>query len=325
MTGGDANSPVAGPDREDGRRVEILLALYQGEAFLREQLDSFAAQGHANWSILVSDDASTDDGPATVAAFAADHPGRAIRMTDGPRRGYGQNFLHLLTCAGDDAAAFALSDQDDVWLPHHLDSALSALDALPDHVPGLYCARSTVCGQDLTPRRDSTLFPHPPAFANALVQSLAGGHSMVLNRAALDLARRGAPAVEGEICHDWWLYQLVTGAGGTVIYDRRPALLYRQHGGNEVGDSVGALDVLGRIGKLLGGRFRRWNRINTATLSRLRPLLTDDALRRLDLFIAAQESRWPPRRVALLRRSGVWRQTRPGQIAMYFIAMLGRM
>ncbi len=71
---------------------------------------------------------------------------------------------------------------------------------------------------DLSPLRRSSAGSVRPEFANALVQNLFGGHTAVLNRSALNLVRQaGVPA--GIVYHDWWLYQLVSGAGGRLVLD----------------------------------------------------------------------------------------------------------
>lgn len=66
--------------------VAILMASYNGARFLRDQLDSIAAQDHDDWSLHVSDDGSHDPTLGIVAAFARDHPGRRIVWRKGPAR-----------------------------------------------------------------------------------------------------------------------------------------------------------------------------------------------------------------------------------------------
>ena len=80
----------------------------------------------------------------------------------------------------------------------------------------------------------SPLFRRPPSFRNALVQSLAGGNTMVLNRPARDLVALASRRARF-VSHDWWAYLLVTGAGGAVHYSAKPLVRYRQHAHNLVG------------------------------------------------------------------------------------------
>src|SRR5690606_11871547 len=101
----------------------------------------------------------------------------------------------------------------------------------------------------------SPLFSHKPSFANALVQNIGGGNTMVFNRAARDALVQ--VSVDHEIvAHDWLAYLLISGMGGEVYYDADPALLYRQHGGNLVGKNNSWGDRATRVALLMRGRFR---------------------------------------------------------------------
>ena len=303
-----------------GARGVILMGLFNGAAHLGAQLASFADQTGANWSLVVGDDGSTDAGPAILGAFADEMglAGREVRLVAGPGQGATLNFLSLLAAAPD-ADWLALSDQDDVWLPEHLETGLAALAAVPDGRPALYGACSWICDEDLGRRRKSPVFQRPPGFRNALVQSIAGGNTMLLNRAGADLARaaaREALAAGGPATHDWWLYQLIAGAGGHVIRDELPTILYRQHGGNLFGTNRGAAAVLRRLAHVLRGDLARWVDANIAALTasahRLtrenRAILTDFAtLRGLGLFA----------RLRGFARAGLHRQGRVGQALLW--------
>lgn len=304
--------------------VCILLGLYNGADTLAEQLKSLAAQSHKDWSLIVSDDGSRDDWFPLVAGFSeAQAPGRTW-VTKGPARGFAVNFLNLACLAGPLVPFAAFCDQDDVWLPHKLARAIAHLKSLPDGRPAIYVSRTLICDGDLKNRRPSLLFKRPPSFRNALVQSIGGGNTMVLNRAALDLVQDTAPRASEIVSHDWWVYQLVSGAGGTVLYDRTPTLLYRQHGHN----MIGANDTLGaqfcRVRRVFEGQFRRWNDRNLAALDRVRPWLTDDAKLTLDRFKRARRGPLWHRLVAL-RSSGVVRQRWRSTMALWLAALANRL
>ena len=297
--------------------VEVLLALYQGAAFLRAQLESIAAQDQP-WRLVVADDGSTDEGPAIVRGFAAEHPGR-VTLIEGPRRGAAANFRAML--AGCDASFAALADQDDVWLPGKLSRAIRALAG--EAGPAIYCSRVTICDRDLHPRAASRLPQRPPSFRHALVQNMVQGNTVVLNRAALDLAAEAHTLTGPVVMHDWWLYQLVTGAGGRVIFDPAPSVLYRQHGGNVVGANDGVRSRLSSLGRMLAGKHRDWSRRNLAAMTAIRPLLTEENRRLLDDF-AALTGPGPMRRLRALGRARFYRQGVLSQSALWLAAALGR-
>jgi glycosyltransferase involved in cell wall biosynthesis len=314
------------PDTEPG--VCILMGVYLGAAFLPAQLASIGAQSHRNWALIAADDSPHDDGGAgLIADFAAVHPDRAIACRPGARAGFARNFLTLLQAVPADMPFAALCDQDDVWFPDKLARAVAMLATLPGDEPALYCARTVICDEDLHQIGLSPQFARPPDFRNALVQSIGGGNTMVLNRAAIDLAAAAAAetaAIGDPVAHDWWLYQLVTGCGGRVLRDSQPALFYRQHGGNLIGANLSAMARASRLLALLGGRFRRWNDTGLAALGASRHRLTPQAQAILARFEAARSGPvW--RRLRALRASGVFRQGRAGTAALWIACLVGRL
>lgn len=304
-------------------RIVILLALYNGAKHLGAQMESYANQSLVDWSLLVSDDGSRDDGPQMVRDFAA---GRDVRLIDGPRRGYAANFLRLIAAVGPQAAAVALSDQDDVWLPEKLARGMAALEGKDG--PVLFCARTRVVGPELQERGLSAVWTQPFGFANALVQNVAAGNTIMLNRAALDLAqeairRMQAAAANDIVVHDWWLYQLISGAGGLVLHDAEPALLYRQHSGNLIGDNAGVLAKLRRLAMVVTGTFQDWNGRNIKAMQAAGDLLTPASRAVLARF-ATLRGAGIIGRLRGLSQSGLYRQTLTGQATLWFSALIGR-
>jgi glycosyltransferase involved in cell wall biosynthesis len=219
-------------------RGAVLLSTYNGARFLGEQLGSLLAQQHADWTLFWRDDGSADATPAIMAAFAARlGAGRCVHVANpAGNLGVRDSFLTLLRAAlptldTGDAAAFC--DQDDVWLPEKLARGVAALAGVPDGTPALYCARQTLTDANLKPIGLSPPFNCPPGFPAALTQNIATGCTILLNRAAARLVAGSSPPAGA--LHDWWCYLLVSAAGGRVLTDDTPVLLYRQHGGNVVG------------------------------------------------------------------------------------------
>ncbi len=304
--------------------VCILLGLFNGADMLGAQLDSLSAQSHKNWSLIVSDDGSQDNSVNIVGAFAAEHATGRTWMARGPGKGFAANFLNLACLAGPMVPFAAFCDQDDVWLPHKIARALSHLHMVPSTVPAVYVSRTIICNQNLENTRPSLLFHKPPSFENALVQSIGGGNTMVLNRAALDILQDTAPRAAGIVAHDWWVYQLISGAGGRVIYDKTPTVLYRQHDSNMIGANDTWRAQFLRVRRLLEGQFQTWNTANMTALNRVRPWLTKDALATLDQFQIARSGGLFAR-LAALYRSGVKRQRHRGTLALLLATVLNRL
>ena len=303
--------------------VVVLLATWNGAANLQEQLDSLRRQLRLPARLIVSDDGSTDGTPAILRAFAASDPGFPVELRSGPRRGGSQNFMSLLRAVPEDADLVALCDQDDVWLPDKISRGIRLLRALPPGQPALLGGRTFVCDERLGNRHPSPLMRRDPGFRNALVQNFAGGNTMMLNRAGIALARAAAAEAGRVVLHDWWLYQLISGAGGQVIYDELPLLLYRQHEANQVGANTGAAAKLRRMRWMLRGRFRRWNAINLAALAASAHRLTPENREILDGFARLQRVGLIER-LRILRQLKLYRQGLEGTLSLWLAALLGR-
>ena len=307
--------------------LRILMATYQGATFLPDQLGSFASQTHDEWSLLVSDDGSTDGTRELVADFARSHPAREVILIDGPRAGSAANFMHALAQPRPAGSFVALSDQDDIWQSDRVARALSLLAAregdadcqiLPavDSDAAIYASRTILMGDEGRPLGASVLHPRGPSFGNALVQNILAGNTMVLNPAAADLAARTAPlAIKAGVGHhDWWLYALTSGTGAQVIHDNRPGLFYRQHRGNVLGAHRSLAAARNRWQMLRAGQYRRWLTANLAALSEIRDALTPQAQDQLAQLSAALKSDQIP--LAQLHKSGIRRQSWRGDAVL---------
>lgn len=310
------------PPQARSQTVIILLASYRGSRFIGAQLDSIAAQTFGDWNLIVSDDGSDDGTRDIVASFAASRIPGQVRLIDGPGQGATQNFLHLLSVAPQGILAFC--DQDDVWFPDKLARAVEAL-ALHDG-PAHYAARTIITDAGLSPIAPSRHFRRPLGFRNALVQAIMAGNTSVFNpQAAAILQRCAGPAqAHGIQSHDWWAYQVTSGAGAALMHDPRPALLYRQHPKSEMGRNDTLRAMSKRIQMLLAGDYGGWLAVNHAALDDVRSEFLPQNRAILDRFGSAL--RQPGAlAAATLGRLGLYRQTRTGSAALLTAALLGRL
>ncbi|MFT3817630.1 MAG: glycosyltransferase family 2 protein [Rubrivivax sp.] len=304
-------------------KVAVLMCTMQGQHFLAEQLNSIATQTHPRWAIWASDDGSDDHTHAILEYYQSHWGEDRISIHAGPAEGSTANFLSL-TCRADiDADYFAYADQDDVWESDKLERAVNWLKTVPEDVPALYGSRTLLVDARNQHIGYSPLFEREPNFRNALVQSIAGGNTMVFNRAARDLLRRAGENVEA-VTHDWWAYMLVTGCGGQVHYDPYPTVRYRQHGANQFGSNADPVAQLRRAKLLLQGRFRGWVDCNLRALERVRPLMTPENQRVLDAFIGARRRHALGRWIGL-QRAGIFRQTTLGNLGLAVAALINRL
>jgi glycosyltransferase involved in cell wall biosynthesis len=303
-------------------RVAILLATYNGAAFLNDQLDSIAAQtGVGRIDICASDDGSSDQTRTMLAFWQGRWTRGDFTVLDGPGQGYAANFRSLLTSSAAGADYFAFADQDDVWDVDKLAAAIGKLASSTG--PALYLSRTRLIDESGKALGYSPLFSRPPGFRNAIVQSIGGGNTIVMNAAAFGLVAESARRT-AFLSHDWWCYIICAGAGAKVIYDAEPHIGYRQHAGNVIGRNTGLAPRLKRLGLLLRGRFADFTARNLESLAACRDLLTPEALatiRELERIRAGAG----PAAVGRLMRAGLYRQTAIGQLGLFGAAFLRKL
>lgn len=308
----------------DPPHIAILLCTYQGRPFLADQLDSFAAQTHDDWTVWASDDGSSDGTIELLKDYRARWGAKRLTIVAGPQRGLTANFTSLVCRPEIHASVYAFADQDDIWDRDKLERACRWIDREDAGMPALYCSRTRLMDADGRDTGLSPLFRRPPSFANALAQNIAGGNTMVMNAAARDLLARAAAAGAEPVLYDWWSYLVVTACGGRVRYDPVPSLRYRQHGRNEIGANTRPRDRAHNARQMLRGRLREWTDVNLAALDRIGDAITPDNRRVLEGFRRARAAGLVGR-VAGLYRSGVRRQTFVGDAGLFAAAIIGRL
>jgi glycosyltransferase involved in cell wall biosynthesis len=299
--------------------VAVLLATFNGERFLRAQLDSLMNQSHRSWTLYWRDDGSRDGTVQILHDFSAvAGQGRCVQVT-GPQKRMRPtaSFMTLLRAvkdrlAEDDMVAFA--DQDDVWLPEKLARGVAALRAhMAAHSgrgesvgPALYCAPQMLVDAELRRIGISCRLRRPTVFPAALTQNVTTGCTVMLNRQAVNLMADSEPP--SATLHDWWCYLVVTAAGGPVLNDNDPMVLYRQHSNN----MVGAPRSMWRRGVAALRRgpsvFMNVLRQHVEALLAQPHLLSEAALAQVRAIDQALSGAWY-RRLGVLRHAGLHRQT----------------
>jgi len=219
--------------------VCILMATYNGAAYLDCQLDSIRAQGFQNWELLIRDDGSTDATTEIIDRHCRqDKRIRRIDEVGAGREGPKGNFRILLARALDSTAGLIMfCDQDDYWYP---DKVATFLEHAGDtDEPRLLYSDIELADSQLEPLASDYSFSDALHGHNA--ETLSGllslnhipGCSMAVNRR---LAMIASPVPEVAIMHDWWL-ALAAAAGGKITFIDEKLVKYRQHEDNVVGAS----------------------------------------------------------------------------------------
>lgn len=300
----------------------VLVATYNGSEFLDAQFDSIRNQNVSDLKIFISDDGSMDSTHQIINNQSTLWRVDSFNVRNGPKTGFAENFMSLICASDINADYFAFADQDDIWETDKLSRAIKILEKLPSNTPVLYCSRSQLIDKAGRKIGFSPLFKKNPSFQNALVQCIAGGNTMLMNKAARNLIMQTKDTFG--YSHDWWAYILVTGVGGTVFYDSHPTILYRQHSNNVYGRNNNWLGALHRIRLLFKGQLRHWNNLNCAALKNFSHLLTPENQQTLNTFSIARNQRLLPRMLGIWK-SGIYRQTWLGNIGLFMAALFKKL
>lgn len=238
----------------------ILLSTYNGAAYLPEQLDSIINQTFTNWTLLIRDDGSSDNTLEVIQRYAS-ADSRIILLSDHlGNLNVIKSFSTLMDAAVKRHEPYIFfCDQDDVWLPHKVQTTLSLLEQIEKEssteTPILVHTDLRVVDKNLNTIHDSYirfegLKRNPASPLNTLlINNYITGCTIGMNRALLQLA---APVPEDVRMHDWWC-GLCVAASGVIGFIDEPTMLYRQHGNNSVGSSgfYGKLNELKQFRKNL--------------------------------------------------------------------------
>lgn len=227
-------------------KVEILLATYNGECYIRQQLESILNQDYENWIVRACDDASTDHTYAILMEYKGRFPDKFIIEKN--QTGFGSaklNFKHLIAQSSCDYVMCC--DQDDIWLPNKISLTLQEMKRNEkDGIPVLVHTDLKVVDAKLNVLSDS-FFAHSnynkkPQYKDLLIQNHVTGCTMMMNRALVDLVNLQED-YDDILMHDW-LAAIVAAGLGKVAFVDCPTMLYRQHAVNSVGAKKYGLALL---------------------------------------------------------------------------------
>lgn len=221
-------------------KVLVLMSTYNGEKYLREQLDSICGQNDVDIHILIRDDGSED----TTLQILEEYKNKYSNITILAEQNIGAalSFYELMFKADQfykDYNYYAFADQDDYWFPDKLKISLELLNSSSCSYKLFYSA-VTETDANLNPIKTTGIQPSTNLNTN-IVSSRALGCTMVFNKHLLKKAcvifnylnqRQGSDYLP---YHDGWLSLVAYALNGKVVVSSQPLMYYRQHGGNVIG------------------------------------------------------------------------------------------
>lgn len=234
-------------------KVAVLLAAYNGDKYLQDQINSILDQKAVNLTIYISLDISSDSSLSILQDFVdANHN---VKLLDyGDRFGSaGQNFFHLInTVHIEEFDYVAFSDQDDIWDPSKLSEAISLLTKT-----GTDGYSSNVMAFWGNGREELINKSSPQAEFDYLFESPGPGCTFVFTKKLYKSIQRNVRVNYSQIdqlwLHDWFCYSLSRFDGFEWVIDSRPLMKYRQHSTNEVGANSGVMSFIKRVRTMFDG------------------------------------------------------------------------
>lgn len=221
-----------------GKTVQIIMATYNGEKFLEEQLDSLLAQTWADIRVEVCDDGSVDQTCEIVERYVQKDSRISIHRNE-KNKGYVRNFLEGMQRSETEYIMFC--DQDDIWDQDKVEVTLHAMEQAEKanaDMPVLVFTDAVNFDSDTGEEQgrfhhNSHLNTKKVDSAHLFMENKVIGCTVMVNRAILPYLTEIPKEIR---VHDWWL-ALICSHFGQIVYLDRPTLRYRQHSGNMIGGS----------------------------------------------------------------------------------------
>lgn len=288
-------------------KVTIVMATYNGAAYLKSQIDSILTNTYTNWTLEICDDGSTDETISIIKAYVKTYPERIFLHQNTQNLGVVRNFLEGARRASGDYIMFA--DQDDVWLPDKIAHTLKKMKET-EHgqtdIPTVVFTDAKVVDEKLKEiapsfHKISALDTTKTDLPHLLMENKLIGCTMMFNQAATKMLYQLPQQAR---YHDWWI-GLIAASMGKIGYLSETTLLYRQHGNNEVGTQSFLSYVKARIRSLQAQKQSLIeNQKQAAELLEIyqnEKLLSKQAKEELHTFASLSERGWISRRKIVLR------------------------
>ena len=213
------------------KKVAVIMSTYNGEKFIKDQMDSILNQTYKNIDIIVRDDGSKDKTKDIVKEYQKTN--NNIILYEGENLGFIKSFFELLKLV--DADYYAYADQDDIWIENKIELAVNSLNKLDNSKPNMAFGNSDYYDENMN------LIGYGDknkkySFLMSLFSCVSQGMTMTVNKKTRDMIIENMP----KTCffHDWWTYILCVGLGN-VAYDNVTTVKYRRRKENATSEGQG--------------------------------------------------------------------------------------
>ena len=308
--------------------VNIVMATYNGEKYIKEQIESILGASYTDWSLFIFDDRSTDSTMKIVKSFEEKYPERIQVYQNERNLGVTLNFLtglkkvYQLTNAqeapnvrakmqpstSNQAKYYMLCDQDDVWMRDKITHTLECMKFFEkkygENKEQIVFTDAKVVDENINLIyhsffRSQCLCPYDTDLAHMLMENKCIGCTVMMNRAVV---RHLQKLPMNARYHDWWL-GLIAASFGHISYLKEPTLNYRQHGKN----LVGGTSFLGYVKRRVKSLQAQKKSIKACIIQGMefydmyQDILPERHIKVLKSFIEIANSNWLKKRYLLIR------------------------
>ena len=218
------------------KKVVVLLATYNGEKYIRAQIQSILNQELPNnWTlnILVADDGSTDRTSSIINELALSEPCITILPTrNQTKEGPSKTFFHLLKSIEPNTAnLFSFSDQDDIWLQGKIKTVIYAIGL--DQELGIYLGSAYLVKDELQIISRIPQVGVRTQFPSILLSNQRAGMTIAITEELRQEVLKSQ--TDSALMHDWWIQLVALSSGAKILEDDQAFVLYRQHDSNALG------------------------------------------------------------------------------------------
>ena len=223
-------------------KLLVMMSVYNGQEYIEAQIKSIMEQKTSHEILLrIRDDGSKDNSRQVIESLIDKYPGR-IELVVGENIGSNASFFKLIDLA-EKYDYYAISDQDDVFLPEKYEIACNRLAKEDNSIPLLFSATSYLVKNDMIPFGETRKKERELTIYNTVIQNICPGHNQVFNNALLSLLKKiNSPSKI--YVYDMWIANIAM-LYGKIIFLNYPVTYYRQHDRNLMGAKKG------KVGKLI--------------------------------------------------------------------------
>lgn len=232
-------------------KIDIVMATYNGEKYIKEQIDSIRNQTYTNWNLIIRDDGSKDNTISIIKAYQIEDKRIKLIEDDLGNLGFNKNFEYLLTLSTEEF--IMISDQDDIWIPEKIEISHKEIKEMSSEEPSLVFFNAQMFNEkngDIGLHIDK--FKSKNSFDILIGENFCQGATLIMNK---KLKEKIIPFDENYI----YDYSILLNAElyGNWKYIDRPIMKYRIHDLNQIGKPLDERVALNKMKK----DYFRYNKI----------------------------------------------------------------